>query len=120
MGQAVKLELHADGTRCRPGDALTGSVLVPEGGEVRSLRVVLNFREHTEDYDDKRQVAETHLHAGSVLPGQRFPFTMQVSADALPTLYSTHGELSWELEAHADVRGFDARHAVSVAVLPGS
>jgi hypothetical protein len=114
----VKLELHADSTRCRPGDALAGAVLLPEGGEVRGLRVVLNFCEHTEDYDDKREVAATHLHAGSVLPGQRFAFTLQVPADAPPTLYSTHGELSWELEAHADVRGLDARHAVSVAVLP--
>jgi hypothetical protein len=122
VGEAVRLgpplELHADATRCRAGDTVTGSVVLPEGGEVRSLRVTLNFCEHTEDYDDKREVAETQLHAGSVLPGQRFAFTLQVPADAPPTLYSTHGELSWELEAHADVRGFDARQAVSVAILP--
>jgi hypothetical protein len=116
----VRLELHADSTRCRPGDALTGSVLLPEGGEVRSMRVLLNFCEHTADYDDKREVAETRLHAGSAQPGQRFAFTLQLPADAPPTLYSTHGELSWELEAHADVRGFDARESVSVAVLTGS
>jgi hypothetical protein len=122
VGEAVRLgppiELQAESTRCRPGETISGSVMLPEGGDVRSLRVVLSFFERTEDYRDEQEKAEVVLHAGSVPPGQRFAFTMQVPADAPPSLYSTHGELGWELEAHADVRGFDARESVTLAVLP--
>jgi hypothetical protein len=112
------LELHLESTRCRPGETVTGTVRLPEGGEVRELRVALRFYERTEDYEDEQDAGETVVHAGSALPDQSFPFTLQLPADALPTLSSTHGELGWKLEARADVRGFDARESRTLAVLP--
>jgi hypothetical protein len=118
----VKLELQLDGEEYAPGDTVTGSVLVLEGGGSRSLEVSLHFRERTSEDDEHTPVTLSggELHAGDLTTGASYPFEIQLPADALPNFRSKHGELFWEVDARSDERGRDthARRRIDVAVPP--
>jgi hypothetical protein len=116
----VKLEVQVDRDRYRPGETVSGSVLVVEGGASRTLEVALEFREEAEDgYDDTpRRVPGGELHAGDLAMGASYEFAVVLPDDALPTLKTKHGKLWWEVDAHSDERGRDTheRKAIEVAL----
>jgi hypothetical protein len=118
----VKLELQLDGERYAPGETVTGGVLVVEGGESRSLEVLLHFRERTSEDDEHTPVTLSggELHAGDLTTGASYPFAIQLPPEALPNFKSKHGELFWEVDARSDERGRDAhaRKRIEVAVPP--
>ena len=116
----MKLQLQLDGDRYAPGEMVTGSVLVLEGGRSRALEVSLHFRERTSEDDEHTPVtfSSGELHAGELTTGASYPFGIQLPPDALPNFKSKHGELFWEVEARSDERGLDthARKRIDVAV----
>jgi hypothetical protein len=118
----VKLEVQLDGEAYAPGETVTGSVLVLEGGGSRSLDVSLHFRERTSEDDEHTPVTLSggELHAGDLTTGASYPFGIQLPPDALPNFKSKHGELFWEVDARSDERGRDthARKRIDVAVPP--
>lgn len=104
----MKLEVHLDRDRYGPGDTVSGSVLVLEGGASKQLDVSLEFREEAEGYDDTpRRVPGGRLHAGDLTTGASYEFAIALPEDALPNLQTDHGKLWWEVDAHSDERGRD-------------
>lgn len=100
----MKLAIELETTEpVRPGAVLTGSVCVRDSGAtVRSLRLRLAYVERTADYD------EVLLHAGELAPGRRVAFSVQLPADAAPSVEAPpNASLAWELRAWADVFGPD-------------
>ena len=117
----MNLDVQLDrGERYAPGDTVSGSVLVLEGGGSRRLEVSLNYRENSEDeYEHTAlNLSSGELHAGDLTTGASYPFTIALPPDALPNYKSEHGELYWELDACSDEFGRDTheRKRIDVAV----
>lgn len=103
------LELRLDGDRFAPGDVVTGSVHVVEGGRCRSLTVELQFREEAGEYTSVARTADAGtLHTGELAAGMDLPFELVLPLDAPPSFRSAHGRLFWIVDARADERGRDA------------
>jgi hypothetical protein len=115
----VKLEVQLDRERYSPGDTVSGTVLVLEGGASRKLEVSLEFREEAEDgYEDTPlRVPGGELHASDLAMGASYQFAIALPADALPNLKTEHGKLWWEVDARSDERGRDTHERKTFAVL---
>lgn len=117
-----RLELQLDRDRFSPGETVTGTVLVTEGGSSRRLEVTLDYHERGED--EYQRVAQSlsggELHTGDLATGASYPFSIELPADALPSYKSNHGELWWELDARSDELGRDthARRRIEVVTPP--
>jgi hypothetical protein len=114
-----RLQLRLDRDRFAPGDAVTGTVVVTEGGRSRSLEIVLAYVEQTKDYREvARSISTGHLHAGNLDTGATYRFEIALPSDALPGFASEHGQLYWELDVKSDERGRDSheRHRIEVVV----
>ena len=106
MSPRLRLELERD--RYRPGETVSGTVRVVEGGPSRSVEVALVYREATSDYSTSaRQVTSGPLHEGELEPGQTFPFTLELPTDALPGYSSANAALGWIVDVKSDKRGLD-------------
>jgi hypothetical protein len=119
----LKLEVQLDAERYAPGETVTGSVLVIEGGGSRKLDVSLHFRERTSEDDEHTPVtlSSGELHAGDLTTGASYPFAIRLPEDALPNFKSKHGELFWEVDARSNERGRDTheRHRIEVVTPRG-
>jgi len=100
-------ELQLERESYAPGERVTGSVLVTEGGGSRTLGVALEFHEKSPDYEEVPVSVSQALQAGDVQTGQSLGFALELPADALPGHRSEHGELYWEIDVKSDEMGPD-------------
>jgi hypothetical protein len=120
----LQLDLDIRSQAVSPGATIAGSVLVLEGGGIRSLTVSLEFHEHSTSGGDKvvTSISTEPLHEEELAAGMRFPFTFVLPEDALPSYRSENGELYWEVHVRSDQLGFDThlrkRVLVGVAETP--
>ena len=116
----LQLDLDIDGQTVGPGAPVSGSVVVLKGGASRSLTVTLEFHEDSRSGGNKvvTSVSTAPLHEGELADGMRFPFTLVMPEDALPSFRSGNGELYWEVHVHSDELGLDThvRKRVSVGI----
>lgn len=104
----MRLRIDVDGEPLAPGAAVSGRVVVQEGGPARSLSVRLAFVERTESFEKVAReagapvVAERDLADGAVLR-----FSLRLPDDALPNIATQHGRIGWELRARVDRAGPD-------------
>lgn len=103
-----RLAVELERAHHRPGETVRGVVIVSEGGRSRGLDVRLEYREQSPDYIEvARTIPGTRLVEGDLSASQRLPFALELPGDALPSLASAHGTLSWVVVARCDERGFD-------------
>lgn len=103
-----RFEFQLERERYTPGETITGTVVVLEGGSSRSLEVLLEYHEETEDYSEiATSISSGPLHTGDLTPGMSFSFTLPLPPDAFPNYQSDHGKLFWELDAKSDEPGPD-------------
>jgi hypothetical protein len=101
---SVVLELTVDCERYELGETVRGTILVVEGGSVRSLEALLVFSEETEtSHSIARTISSGELRSGDLARGDWVEFGVVVPADAPPTYTSKHGRLYWSVAANADV-----------------
>ncbi len=105
----LQLDLELDSQAVGPGATVSGSVLVLEGGATRSLIASLEFHEHSASGGNKVVTSSSTdlLHEGELAAGMRFPFTLVLPGDALPSYRSENCELYWEVHVRSDELGFD-------------
>ena len=100
------LELWLDREHYAPGDAVRGTVRVVAGDGSRSLEVMLNYNEKTDDYAAvAASVSSGPLNTGDLTTGMSFGFELALPPDAFPNYRSEHGELFWEVDARSDEVG---------------
>jgi hypothetical protein len=105
----VRLRVEVDGEPLAPGAAVSGRVVVEDGGGARSLSVRLAFVERTKDFHSvARTAAEQAVADGDLADGTVVPFLLTLPADAPPSVTTAHSRIGWELRARADRRGPDA------------
>ncbi len=109
--------LQFDGGGVKPGDTIAGTVVVTEGGRSRSLEVLLDFVEETDDYlEVAHSISTGHLHKGKLEAGMSFPFELTLPADALPEVRSRNGQLYWQVDAKSDELGRDSHERRRIVV----
>jgi hypothetical protein len=113
-----QFELQVDREQYSPGETISGTLLVHEGGGSRSLEVLLTYKEKTQDYSAVvSSVSSGPLHTGDLTPGMSFGFALPLPPDALPNLKSEHGELCWQLDAKSDEHGLDTHELRRIEVI---
>jgi hypothetical protein len=114
-----RLELILDRDRCAPGQTITGTVHVLEGGRSRSLEVLLEYHERTEDYATvATRVSTAPLHTGDLATEMSIGFELALPADAFPNYRAEHGELYWQLDAKSEEFGRDTHERRRIDVAP--
>lgn len=114
-----RFQLQLDRERYRPGDTIRGTILVLEGGSSRSLEVLLEYNEKTEDYlEVATSISSGPLHAGDLAKGTSFDVELALPEDAFPNYRSEHGELYWQLDIKSDEFGRDTHERSRIEVEP--
>jgi hypothetical protein len=104
-----RLALQLDRTAYAPGEEVTGTVVVAEGGRSRNLEVFLLFREKTADFEyDALRIGGGPLAEGDLEAGRSHRFAIRLPPDAPPAVATPHAELFWEVDARSDQLGPDA------------
>jgi hypothetical protein len=115
---SIRFRLELDHECYTPGDTIRGNVLVLEGGDSRSLEVLLEYNEEAEDGYSAiaASVSTGPLHAGNLATGMSVDFEVALPEDAFPNYRSDHGELYWHLDVKSADPGGDTheRHRVEV------
>lgn len=118
MSARFRLDLTRE--RYTPGDTIRGEVVVLEGGDSRSLEVLLEYIEEAED--DYSAVAASvstgALHAGDLATGMSFNFELDLPEDAFPNYRSEHGELYWQLDVKSDQLAHETHERRRIEVEP--
>lgn len=105
---STKLAIELDKASYGPGDPVSGSVNIVEGGRSRSLSVQLVYREKTADVEDAElELPATLIHRGDLETGGAYAFTVELPDDAPPAYASGHGEMYWSVVARSDEFGPD-------------
>lgn len=117
MSSRFQLQLERD---CyTSGDTVEGTILVLEGGRSRSVEVLLQYNEATEDYSEvATSVSSGSLHEGDLTTGTSFEFELALPPDALPNYQSKHGELYWDVNIKSDEFGRDTWERCRINVEP--
>jgi hypothetical protein len=106
---SVRLILEVDRTEYRPGDEVTGKVVVGYGGRSRRLEVFLLFRERTKGFEHEAlRIGSGPLTEGGLEEGQAYRFAIRLPPDAPPNIKTQNAELFWEVDARSDQLGRDA------------
>ena len=114
----MRVRVDIVGEPLAPGAAVSGRVVVEEGGSARSLSVRLAFVERTESFEKVARDAGTLRVAEGDLPdGATLAFSLALPDDALPNIATPHGRLGWELRARVDRPGPDPTIDRPVALL---
>ena len=104
----MRLRFDVDGEPLAPGAAVSGRVVVEDGGSARSLSVRLAFVERTGSFEKVAREAGTLVVAeGDLADGAVLAFSLRLPDDALPNIATEHGRVGWELRARADRAGPD-------------
>jgi hypothetical protein len=99
----MRLRIELEQAAARPGEPVTGTVVVLEGGRARCVRAWLEFTERVEKMtvvarsEPPSTLAEGDLHADQALR-----LELPLPADALPPLTNEVGELRWDLVVEVD------------------
>jgi hypothetical protein len=105
----VRLRVDMDGEPLAPGAAVSGRVVVEEGGSARSLSVPLAFVERTESFEKVAPEAGALVVAeGDLAEGAVLAFSLALPDDALANIATGYGRVGWELRARVDRAGPDA------------
>ena len=116
----MRLRVEVDGEPLAPGAAVSGRVVVEDGGRARNLSVRLAFVERTEDFDRAAREAETQVVAeGDLADDTVIAFQLRLPDDALPEVATTHGRIGWEVRARADRAGPDPTVDRPIELLQG-
>jgi hypothetical protein len=120
VGGAVRLRVEVDGEPLAPGAAVSGRVVVEEGGRARSLSVRLAFVERTEDFEQVARDAGTQVIAeGDLADGAAVAFQLRLPQDAAPHVASPQARIGWEVRARVDRAGPDPTADRPVELLQG-
>ena len=104
----MRLSVEVDGEPLAPGAAVSGRVVVEEGGRARSLSVRLAFVERTESFEKVARDAGTLVVAeGDLADGAALPFSLVLPDDAPANIATRNGRIGWELRARVDRAGQD-------------
>ena len=121
VGGAVRLRVEVDGEPLAPGAAVSGRVVVEEGGRARSLSVRLAFVERTGSFE---KVARDAGHARSspratspTAPSSRSRCASPTTPS--PSIATAHGRIGWELRARVDRAGPDPTADRPIELLRG-
>ena len=94
----MRLRVDLDGEPLAPGAAVSGRVVVEDGGRARSLSVRLAFVERTEDFEKvARDAGSQVLAEGDLADGTVVAFQLRLPEDALPQVATAHGRIGWFL-----------------------
>ena len=116
----MRLRVEVDGEPLAPGAAVSGRVVVEEGGGSRSLSVRLAFVERTADFDKVARDAGTQVLAeGDLADGTVVAFSLSLPEDALPQVATAHARIGWEVRARIDRAGPDPSVDQPVELLQG-
>ena len=116
----MRLRVDVDGEPLAPGAAVSGRVVVEEGGRARSLSVRLAFVERTEDFEKVARDAGTQVIAeGDLADGAVIAFQLALPQDAAPHVGSPHARIGWEVRARIDRAGPDPTADRPVELLQG-
>ena len=116
----MKLRVEVDGEPLAPGAAVSGRVVVQDGGRARSLSVRLAFVERTADYEKVARDAGTEVVAeGDLADGTVVAFALTLPQDALPHVATAHARIGWEVRARVDRAGPDPTADRPVELLQG-
>jgi hypothetical protein len=114
-----RFQLELERERYTPGDTVGGTIRVLEGGRSRSVEVLLQYKEETEDYlAVATSVSSGLLHEGDLTTGTSFEFELALPPDALPNYQSEHGELYWDVNVKSDEFGGGMRERCRINVEP--
>lgn len=114
---SIVFDVQLDRERFVPGDRVSGTVVVRQGGSSRSLQVLLEYHEKVEDYDEVAMELTTGpLHSGDLETGSSFSFELTLPPDALPNCSSAHGALFWQIDVKSDERGRDSHERRQLVV----
>ena len=117
MSPRLRIDLEREDFRL--GDTIKGTVVALAGGDSRSLRVWLEYREKTKDYKEvAASVEHSTLNEGPIAEGASFDFELTLPADGYPNYKSEHGELWWEVGVKSDERGRDTHERRRIEVGP--
>jgi hypothetical protein len=104
----MRLRVEVDGEPFAPGAAVSGRVVVEEGGGARSLSVRLAFVERTASFEEVAREAGAQVVAeGDLADSAVASFALHLPDDALPNIATPHGRIGWELRARVDRAGPD-------------
>ena len=104
----MRVRVDIDGEPLAPGAAVSGRVVVEEGGSARSLSVRLAFVERTESFEKVARDAATLVVAeGDLADGVAVAFSLALPDDALPNIATPYGRIGWEVRARVDRAGPD-------------
>jgi hypothetical protein len=102
------VRVDVDGEPLAPGAAVSGRVVVEEGGRARSLSVRLAFVERTESFEKvAREAGTLALAEGDLAEGDVLIFSLRLPDDALANIATRYGRIGWELRARVDRTGPD-------------
>ena len=105
----MRLRVDIDGEPLAPGAAVSGRVVVEEGGSARSLSVRLAFVERTESFEKvAREAGALVVAEGDLAEGAVLAFSLALPDDALANIATGYGRVGWELRVRADRAGPDA------------
>jgi hypothetical protein len=95
------LAIKAERQSYKPGEQIAGTVEVLDEVKAKELTVVLEYREITADYRvvGRAVAAPAPLRVGDVRPGETFPFSFELPADALPNQSGKMAATTWGLHA---------------------
>ncbi|MGZ6645798.1 MAG: hypothetical protein ACXVFT_28665 [Solirubrobacteraceae bacterium] len=104
----MRLRVDVDGEPLAPGAAVSGRVVVEEGGRAGSLAVRLAFVERTESFEKvAREAGALVVAEGDLADGAGLAFSLALPDDAFPNVATRYGRIGWELRARADRAGPD-------------
>ena len=103
----MRLRVDIDGEPLAPGAAVSGRVVVEEGGRARSLSVRLAFVERTESFEKvAREAGDARRRRGRPLRRRRARLLRcALPDDALANIATGYGRIGWELRARVDRAG---------------
>ena len=116
----MRLRVDVDGEPLAPGAAVSGRVVVEEGGRARSLSVRLAFVERTESFEKVARDAGTLAVAeGDLAGGDVAAFSLRLPDDAPPNIATRYGRIGWEVRARVDRAGPDTTVDRPIELLRG-
>ena len=116
----MRLRVDVDGEPLAPGAAVSGRVVVEQGGRARSLSVRLAFVEHTESFEKVARDAGTLAVAeGDLAEGDVLAFSLRLPDDPPANIATRYGRIGWELRARVDRAGPDTTVDRPIELLRG-
>jgi hypothetical protein len=99
----VRLRVDPATTAVAPGDAVSGRVVILEGGAARSVVAQLEFVERVAKFSRTAHVeGPTVIATADLEPSTVLPFALEMPANAPPSLSTPVGSLDWDLVVRVD------------------